>query len=493
MRRADNAPQTSAPTDLSSTSSVDDRPLANSSNENMEGESLTEFMQEKNSESNIRSTEKEEEREREEREREEREKEENGLEPVISVPPSVNNTSSIPNGGLKAWLQVLGSFFLFFNSWGVVNTFGSYQTYYETVLLTSSSPSSISWIGSIQAFLLMMVGAITGPIYDAGYFRELLIGGSFMLVLGQMMLSLCKEYWQVLLAQALCTGIGCGALFVPSVAILSTYFTTKLATAMGLAAAGSSIGGVLYPIIFHKLLPRIGFAWTTRVIGFIILATMIIPNAVMQVRVLPATKRALLDLSAFRQPSYVFNVVGFFVGFVGLYMPFFYSQVYAIEKHFTSTDFGFYLLSIMNSTSTFGRIFPNWLADKIGPFNVGIPCTLASALLCFGFIGANGTASIVALVALYGFFSGTFVSLPPTILVHLSANHRSKIGARMGQGFAITAMGMLIGTPIGGAIRDASGGFTAVWAYAGSMLVVACVILVAARGCHRGWQVCVKA
>jgi hypothetical protein len=30
---------------------------------------------------------------------------------------SVNNVSSIPNGGTKAWLQVLGAHFLFFNSW----------------------------------------------------------------------------------------------------------------------------------------------------------------------------------------------------------------------------------------------------------------------------------------------------------------------------------------------------------------------------------------
>ena len=125
---------------------------------------------------------------------------------------------------------------------GIVNTFGSYQTYYESSMLTSSTPSAISWIGSIQAFLLLIVGALTGPVYDAGYFRSLLIVGSFMLVLGQMMLSLCHEYWQVLLAQAFCIGIGCGCLFVPSVAILSTYFTTKVAFAMGIAASGSSLG-----------------------------------------------------------------------------------------------------------------------------------------------------------------------------------------------------------------------------------------------------------
>ena len=125
---------------------------------------------------------------------------------------------------------------------GIINTFGIYQTYYETGLLASSSPSDISWIGSVQAFLLLFVGALSGPIYDAGYFKSLVFGGSFLAVLGQMMLSLCKEYYQVFLAQALCVGIGSGCLFVPSVAIISQYFNTKIATAMGLAATGSSLG-----------------------------------------------------------------------------------------------------------------------------------------------------------------------------------------------------------------------------------------------------------
>lgn len=200
-----------------------------------------------------------------------------------------------------------------------------------------------------------MVGALTGPIYDAGYFRELLLFGSVMLVLGQMMLSLCHAYWQVLLAQAFCIGIGTGALFVPSVAILSTYFSTRIGTAIGLAASGSSFGGVIYPIVFHKLLPQIGFAWTTRVLGFIILATMIVPNVCMRVRVLPAKKRSLLDLDAFRIPAYSLNCVGFFLGFMGLYMPFFYAQVYAIQRHITNENLAFYLLAVMNSTSTFGR------------------------------------------------------------------------------------------------------------------------------------------
>lgn len=42
-------------------------------------------------------------------------------------PPNTNNSPSPPlsDGGLQGWLQCLGAFFMFFNSWGIVNTFGS--------------------------------------------------------------------------------------------------------------------------------------------------------------------------------------------------------------------------------------------------------------------------------------------------------------------------------------------------------------------------------
>jgi predicted MFS family arabinose efflux permease len=375
---------------------------------------------------------------------------------------------------------------------GIINTFGSYQAYYETDLLASSNSSAISWIGSLQAFLLLFVGCLTGPVYDAGYFRALLLSGTFFLVLGQMMLSLCTEYWQVLLAQAFCIGIGTGCLFVPSVAILSTYFTTKFAFAVGIAASGSSLGGVIYPIVFHKLLPQIGFAWATRALGFIILGTMIIPNACMRVRVLPAKKRSLLDLAAFKKPSYALTVLGFFMGFMGLYMPFFYGQIYAIQRRITDEDLAFYLLAVMNSASVFGRIIPNYLADTMGPFNIVIPCAFVTAILCFCFISVNSTAGIIVLMAFYGFFSGSFVSLPPTIFVHLSLDAREKIGTRLGQAFACVAIGLLVGTPIGGAILDASG-FSSVWVFGGVLLAASGVALVAGRVSWRGWGLMVKA
>jgi predicted MFS family arabinose efflux permease len=213
----------------------------------------------------------------------------------------------------------------------------------------------------------------------------------------------------------------------------------------------------------------------------------------MRVRILPAKSRSLLDLRAFLIPAYALDVLGFFIGFIGLYMPFFYAQVYAIETQIASENFAFYLLAIMNATSTFGRIIPNFIADLLGPFNVVIPFALITAVLCFSFIAISSSGGMIVLIAFYGFFSGAFVSLPPAIIVSLSQNERGKIGTRLGQSFACLAVGVLIGTPIGGAILGRTGSYEAVWAFAGSTLVVAAGLLMAARLSWRGWRLMVKA
>jgi len=109
---------------------------------------------------------------------------------------AANEQAAPKNENLTAGLQVLGAFFLMFNTWGIANTYGAFQTYYEGASLSSQSPSNISWIGSIQAFLLLFVGGLcTGQIYDAGHLRGLVLVGSISAVFGMMMTSISHEYW----------------------------------------------------------------------------------------------------------------------------------------------------------------------------------------------------------------------------------------------------------------------------------------------------------
>ena len=127
-----------------------------------------------------------------------------------------------------------------------MNAFGVYQTYYEDSFLSSQGASNISWIGSVQAFLLVFIGVITGPIYDLGYLRALLCIGSFLVVFGIMMTSVYTQYYEVFLAQGVCVGIGSGCLFIPSIAVPAGWFTSKRAVATGIGVAGSSVGKSLF-------------------------------------------------------------------------------------------------------------------------------------------------------------------------------------------------------------------------------------------------------
>lgn len=399
-----------------------------------------------------------------------------------------------PNGGLVAWLHVVGGFCLFFNSWGILNTFGVYQTYYETGALFRESSSTISWIGAIQAYMVLSVGFLTGPIYDRGYFRALLLVGSFLVVFGHMMLSISDNYWQVLLSQGFCVGIGGGCLFVPSVAILPTYFSTRIGLAMGLAAAGSSMGGVIYPIAFYKLIPEVGFPWATRIIGFIALATLIVPNVVMKMRFKPPRARKLVDLSAFTDFKYMLFVVGAMIGFIGLYVMFFFISYYAGEQRITDTAMSFYIVPILNAASVFGRTLPNALSDKTGPINLIIPGAFIVGILLFCMIAVTTEAAIIIVAIFFGFFSGVFIALPPVCFVALTED-KSKIGTRIGMGFGILGFGVLCGGPGGGAILGdglANLNWAGTWAYGGATVIVAGICFTILRVWKAGWDLKVK-
>ncbi|KAL4942942.1 hypothetical protein BDV06DRAFT_221701 [Aspergillus oleicola] len=385
-----------------------------------------------------------------------------------------------------AWMQVLGAFCLNLNTWGLMNAFGAFQTFYELDLLSSKSQSGISWIGSTQAFLMFIISLLIGPIVDAGYLTSLLGLGSLLAILGLFMTSLCREYWQVFLAQALTMGLGFGCLYVPAPTVVSQYFHRNIALAMGASSAGSAIGGVIYPIIFERLQPRIGFGWATRVVAFIVLATSFPPLLLMRLKVAPSAtttrtkKYNLVDRAAFKDAPYILLNLGLIFGFMGFYIVFYYIQLYAREEGSISTNLESYLLVILNASSLIGRCVLGYYADCIGALNVQALVVLAGAILTFCLIVIQSPAALVVFCVIYGISAGAFMGLPAAAVVNLSGD-RSKIGARLGMTLAVVGCGVLVSNPIAGAILDGSGGWVGLIGWCGALLVASFLSLVASR------------
>ncbi|KAH7922546.1 MFS general substrate transporter [Leucogyrophana mollusca] len=404
------------------------------------------------------------------------------VELAVPAVPAPQGPPQFPEGGLQAWLTVLGGSMVLFCTFGVVQSFGVYQDFYTRKWLVGYTTSDISWIGSMQTFLLFAGGLPAGKLFDEGYFHHCIGAGSLIYLFSIFMLSLCEQhqYYQMFLAQGVGMGIGMGLLFLPAISVTSHYFRRRRTVAMGVVLAGSSLGAVIYPIMLNNLFNgKVGFGWGVRAAAFMDLGLLLIANLIMKTR-LPSRKnrpnsKPVEIKCILTDFGYLLCIIGAALVFWGLFVPFFYLQLFA-EVHGLSSKLAFYAIPIMNASSLFGRTVPNFLADFVGPFNVMIPCTVIAGGLMFLMFAATSLSGTVAFGILYGFFSGAFVSIITPAAASFSRDI-NEIGIRIGITSFIIGFALLTGTPIAGALVQYDGHY--VWY---RPLVFASVVVLAGAG-----------
>jgi MCP family monocarboxylic acid transporter-like MFS transporter 10 len=94
----------------------------------------------------------------------------------------------------------------------------------------------------------------------------------------------------------------------------------RVALGFGMAACGTSVGGIVFPIAVRKLLPLVGFPWTMRITGFIIMLALGLGMSLVRLRLPPSNiEGGIFNFSVLRNPAYVLYSLNAFIGFVGLY------------------------------------------------------------------------------------------------------------------------------------------------------------------------------
>ncbi|KAK4051788.1 hypothetical protein OIO90_004612 [Microbotryomycetes sp. JL221] len=360
-----------------------------------------------------------------------------------------------PDGGLRAWL-------------------------YEQFQLSSYTESEISWIGSFQLASVLWFAVLAGRAFDGGYVKWLLLAGVVLYTAGLLGLSWATTYGQIFAAQALAPGIASGIIFVPAVSSVSHWFRKRRAFALGILSTGSSIGGVVYPLILNSMFRSVGFGWTVRTVALLTMSLLIFAAITINSRLPPRSKGKMIDFKYFKDLEFSLFVIAESLIMLGLYLPYYYIQNYALQNG-VAENVAFYSLSILNAASLFGRIIPNWLADKYGPFTILIPNCFASGFLIFAWIGlCKSTAGTVVFCVLFGFASGAYVSMMPACVACMTPpNRMDEIGIRIAMAFLVVSVAALCGTPINGAIVTANDGsyvesaiFSGVVVLAGSVVNV---------------------
>ena len=405
---------------------------------------------------------------------------EGGLQQILSIASSAPTASDFPDGGLHAWVVVFGCFVLSFSSFGILNSFGAFQTYYGTHMLSHKTASEIAWIGSVQLGLMQMAGVMAGRIFDWYGPRFLLLFGGIFVITSDFILSVSTQYYQFFLAQGILFGIGNAMLFYPAMGCIQHWWYKRRGIAVSIYVGGSSIGGAVWPIIFNKLTHKIGFPWTMRTIGFIKIPLFVIVNLLVRGRLGRRNTGPFFDFSYFRDKRFTFLAIGFFFIMLANFTPYFFVGNLALKEGI-SPNLAPYMLSIMNGMSFFGRVLPGFLADHIGPFNMICPSILACSILIYACIGVNNAGGLIVFAALYGFFSGSNITLQNTCIGRICPDIR-KIGSMMGMGGIFVSLSLFLGTPVSGAILNASGGdFRNTLLFAGSSMAFGAVCLIISR------------
>ncbi|KAI0402269.1 major facilitator superfamily domain-containing protein [Xylaria palmicola] len=390
-----------------------------------------------------------------------------------------------PRKAIHSYLKVVGLCFVYLVTFGQLSAFSTYQDYYEEKMLASYSSSTISWIGTIQVFLLGVVGLLSGALYDRGYAREALIPGFGLVVLGLVLLSFSYQLWHVILSQGFLIGIGGGLATVPAISIVSHGFPQPT-LALGVGAAGSAIGGIIWPIVFQRLLPSIGFAWTSRVFALLVLVLSVLSYVMLiagggrwaqhgwqrwkhpgflrvffrrtkeengsesDTSAAPTRKHHATWRDAFDGRAYQFLCVGVFFALLGYWVPLFYLVPYASRSLGTSSSSASDLLAILNAASLFGRILPAAVGHKVGPANILLAGATALGALILAWIAVGSIAGLTVWSIFLGFVAGSVITIPNAVASRLSQT--SNTGLRIGLMWGVGAIAELVGPPIAGAL-----------------------------------------
>lgn len=321
---------------------------------------------------------------------------------------------------------------------------------------------------------------------DAGHYRVCTAVGLSMQLIGIFTTSVATQYWQLMLAQGLCQGIGNGLLFCPAVSLVATYFSPrKRALPVAWVACGGATGGMVFPAIAQSLLGRIGFGWTLRVMGFVMLFNAVLIVTFSRTRLPPKASLPLFDWTAFREPTFALYCSGIFLVFWAIWIIYFFIRPFALDILNAPQTTSFDLLLVLNGLGLPGRLLPALLSDLyLGPANVLLTSSIIAAILLFCWTAVDSVGALYAWDALYGFTAGSIQALTYASASSFTSD-MSKVGSRLSLAFVVVGISSLTGPVLVGALIS-SHSYLPVQLFAGVAMTAGSIVLAFARIAQTG-------
>ncbi|KZF24822.1 putative monocarboxylate transporter [Xylona heveae TC161] len=412
---------------------------------------------------------------------------------LIAQASAASESADYPEGGVRAWLVVLGSWSAMIPSMGLLNSLGILHAWVSAHQLEGYSESSVGWIFGAYGFFLYVAGAQAGAIFDAYGPNYIIIPGSIGIVAAIICLSFSEAYYQIFLSFSVLGGLSASALFTPAVSSVGHWFNLRRGYATGIACTAGGLGGVIFPIIILFAAPKIGFPWAIRIIALLSAVLCLLACILLKTR-LPPNKSAgaSVDFKALKDVKYASTTIAVFLVEFAVFIPITYIASYAVHVG-VHNELSYALIVFLNLGAVPGRFLPGLVADRVGRFNVMVLTSIVCALLTLALWLSAGksTPAIICYAVFFGFWSGAAISLTPVCISQVCATE--DYGKRNGTTFTISSIGTLTGIPIAGAIQQRDhGGYEGLIIFGGVLYLAAAIAFALARGICQGWSLKTK-
>lgn len=203
-------------------------------------------------------------------------------------------------------------------------------------------------------------------------------------------------------------GISASTLFTPPVAAVGHWFNIRRAYVTGVTCTAGSLGGVIIPLVIIFASPRVGFAWSVRIIAFLCAILCSIACFTVKTRLPPKQAGATLDLKSLQDVDYASASLGVFLVEFAVFVPITYMTSYALRVGF-SERMSYEVIVFLNLGAFFGRFLPGLMADRLGRFNIMVLNSLMCSVLTLtlwllaDLIAPSNLPMIICYAVLFGF------------------------------------------------------------------------------------------
>lgn len=428
----------------------------------------------------------------------------------------------------------------------IVFAFGVYQALYEDMAqvpntpFTSASSAKIGLIGTL-ALSLMTLGGPFAMTWAKLFSPQIVISaGGVVFGIAFVLASFSQQVWQFALTQGLLAGVGTCLSYVPTTAVVPTWFDKRRAFAMGITIGGTGVGGMFWPPVLRALITHVGFRNAMRISGctcavLVVVAGCALPfepgfrermlqqqqqtatsvesttetketttTTTMTTASTLSTKTILrrmmtlpkLDFGVATSRKFIAQALANFVQAAGYSTPLFFYAAYAQSRGY-SANAAANFITLSNAANFVSRIIIGYAADRLGRLNALLATTVFTAVAVLGFwlpstfCDAHGhddsdsdrcntkkaNALFFIFTVLYGSFASAYISLFPACLLELfGPKHFTAVSGAL---YLVRGAGALVGTPLTGLLIPQVTALTRATAYVHAAITVGALMCAA--------------